>query len=203
MSYQGTRRSCPNFGRGGGALVSIRRYSAWVAIVAMGMLLGACAGPRHVVAGATAQEAAANRAQPYGDGLKALQTYQASGECATAAAGERIEDEAMDRSQLTRTPKSGESQNSPLSQFRPHGGRTGTTYGLRGERFRTGRDWRKARDRHTDLSFRYADAALHKNCLDRSDRVYRDLIHFYVGGTYSGIRDRARVGIDDVRARRQ
>ena len=174
MSYQGTRRSCPNFGRGGGALVSIRRYSVWVAIVAMGMLLGACAGPRHVVAGATAQEAAANRAQPYGDGLKALQTYQASGECATAAAAKI---EAMIDELKTMT-----------SQFH--------TVGMASLE-------RKARDRHTDLSFRYADAALHKNCLDRSDRVYRDLIHFYVGGTYSGIRDRARVGIDDVRARRQ
>ena len=136
-------------------------------------ILGACAAPRHV-AGVTEQEAAASRAQPYKDGLRALQTYQASRECATAAAAEV---EAMIGELKTMT-----------SQFH--------TVGMASLE-------RKARDRHTDLSFRYADAALHQNCLDQADRVYRDLIHFYVGGAYSGIRDRARVGIDDVRTRRQ
>ena len=61
MPNQRTRGACPDFGRREGALTSIGRYAAVVAIVAMGML-GACAGPRHV-AGTTAQEAAVNRAQ--------------------------------------------------------------------------------------------------------------------------------------------
>ena len=171
MPNQRTRRACPDFGRREGALTSIGRYAAVVAIVAMGML-GACAGPRHV-AGPTAQEAAANRAQPYEDGLKALQTYQTSGECATTAASKV---EAMMDELKTMTSNFHSIKMTSLE--------------------------REARDRHTDLSFRYADAALHKNCLDQADQVYRDLIHFYVGGAYSGIRDRARVGIDDVRARR-
>ena len=149
-----------------------RTRSALLAFVVIGVL-GGCAAPRPVE-GVTEQQAAANRAQPYTDGLKALQTYQASGVCVTAAA---TEIEAMIDELKTMT-----------SQFH--------TVGMTSLA-------RQARDRHTDLSFRYADAALHKGCLDQADRVYRDLIHFYVGGAYSGIRDRARVGIDDVRARRQ
>ena len=149
-----------------------RTRSALLAFVAIG-ILGGCAAPRPVE-GVTEQQAAANRAQPYTDGLNALQSYLASGECATAAA---TEIETMIDELKTMT-----------SQFH--------TVGMNSLA-------RQARDRHTDLSFRYADAALQKSCLDQADRVYRDLIHFYVGGAYSGIRDRARVGIDDVRARRQ
>ena len=63
-----------------------RTRSALLAIVAIG-ILGACAASRPVE-GVTEQQAAANRAQPYTDGLKALQTYQTIGECATAAATE-------------------------------------------------------------------------------------------------------------------
>lgn len=56
-----------------------------------------------------------------------------------------------------------------------------------------------AREWHTSLAFAFAEAALKKGELDAADRVYRRLIEFYVGSAYSGIRDRARLGIDDVR----
>ena len=59
---------------------------------------------------------------------------------------------------------------------------------------------RQARDMHTNLSFAFADEALRRGCLDDADRVYRGLVAFYTGGAYAGIRDRAKLGIDDVRA---
>ena len=61
---------------------------------------------------------------------------------------------------------------------------------------------RDARERHTTLAFAFADAALRKGAYDLADRVYRRLVEFYVGNAYSGIRERARIGIDDVRALR-
>ena len=165
----------------GGTSMSIGRFSTFVIVVAIGAL-SACARlqqaagpPAQPPAGPTAQEAAANRLKPYKDGLEALQTYQANGECATAAAA-KIE-AMIDKLKAQTTTFH---RLSTLASYE-----------------------REARERHTALAFSYADAALHKNCLDQADRVYRDLIHFYVGGAYGGIRDRARVGIDDVRARRQ
>ena len=61
--------------------------------------------------------------------------------------------------------------------------------------------YRYQRDRgyHTSLTFGFADAALAKGCLDDADKMYRSLISLYVGAAYSGIRDRAKLGIDDVR----
>ena len=61
---------------------------------------------------------------------------------------------------------------------------------------------RETRSRHTQLAFAYADAALEKGALEVADRTYRRLIDFYVGAAYSGIRDKARIGIDDVRSKR-
>ena len=61
---------------------------------------------------------------------------------------------------------------------------------------------REVRDWHTTLSFAFADEALRRGCLDDADRVYRNLVAFYTGGAYAGIRDRAKLGIDDVRAAR-
>jgi hypothetical protein len=61
---------------------------------------------------------------------------------------------------------------------------------------------RQARDMHTNLSFAFADEALRRGCLDDADSVYRSLVAFYTGGAYAGIRDRAKLGIDDVRAAR-
>ena len=160
----------------------VGRHSAFfAAVVALGVL-AACAGPRQMtgpaaqMTGPTPEEAAAMiRLRPYKGGLEALQTYQANGDCATAASAKV---EAMIDKLKTQ-----------ISWFRRM--KTVAAYE------------REARDRHTDLAFRYADTALSKNCLDEADRAYRDLIHFYVGGAYGGIRDRARIGIDDVRARRQ
>ncbi|MEQ1543511.1 hypothetical protein [Methyloglobulus sp.] len=59
------------------------------------------------------------------------------------------------------------------------------------------------RNYHTELAFGYADVALKKGCLDDADNVYRGLISFYVGDAYSGIRDRAKLGIDDIRSMRE
>ena len=162
--------------------MSIGRYSVFFAtVVALGVL-AACAGHRQMagpaaqVAGPTPEEAAAIiRLRPYKDGLEALQMYQAGGECTTAAAAKV---EVMIDKLKTQ-----------ISWF---------------QRMKTVADYeREARDRHTDLAFSYADTALRKNCLDEADRAYRGLVHFYIGSAYGGIRDRARIGIDDVRARRQ
>jgi hypothetical protein len=55
-------------------------------------------------------------------------------------------------------------------------------------------------ERHTSLAFALADAALKSGCLDTADQAYRRLVVFYTGANYAGIRDRAKLGIDDVRA---
>jgi hypothetical protein len=60
-----------------------------------------------------------------------------------------------------------------------------------------------ARDQHTAVAFAFAEEAIRRKDLNVAVRVYRRLIEFYVGGTYSGIRDRARLGIDDVRESRR
>lgn len=59
---------------------------------------------------------------------------------------------------------------------------------------------RKIKLQHQNLSFEFADSALKKGCLDDANIVYRDIVNMYVGQAYGGIRDRARLGIDDVRA---
>lgn len=56
-----------------------------------------------------------------------------------------------------------------------------------------------ARDIHAPLTFAFADECLQRRHLSTADAAYRSLIEFYVGPAYSGIRDRARLGIDDVR----
>jgi hypothetical protein len=56
-----------------------------------------------------------------------------------------------------------------------------------------------ARDHHTQTAFLLADAAKGKGCLDVADSIYRGLISLYVGSAYGGIRDRARLGIEDIR----
>jgi hypothetical protein len=47
-----------------------------------------------------------------------------------------------------------------------------------------------------------ADAYLHANCLDRADGIYRAVMEVYTGMSYASYRDRARIGIDDVRQKR-
>lgn len=60
----------------------------------------------------------------------------------------------------------------------------------------------EARQRHTEIAFAFADESLKRRCLDVADSTYRRLVEFYVGSAYGGIRDRARLGIDDVRTAR-
>jgi hypothetical protein len=47
-----------------------------------------------------------------------------------------------------------------------------------------------------------ADAYLAKGCLDDADRVYRSIIKRFTGGVYEAVRQRAMIGVDDVRANR-
>jgi hypothetical protein len=60
-----------------------------------------------------------------------------------------------------------------------------------------------ARDRHTAVAFAFAEEAMKKGDLDTADRVYRRLIDFYTGSAYAGIRDRAKLGIEDIREARR
>lgn len=48
-----------------------------------------------------------------------------------------------------------------------------------------------------------AEAALKHGCLDVADEMYRHVLQRYVGIAYSGLRQRAQVGINDVRSRKQ
>lgn len=53
------------------------------------------------------------------------------------------------------------------------------------------------------IQFALAQAALTQKCLDLADGIYRDIIQTYTGSAYAGIRERARVGLDDVRDARR
>lgn len=46
------------------------------------------------------------------------------------------------------------------------------------------------------------DVALQKGCLDIADRQYREVLEVFVGPSYSAYRERAAIGIEDVRAKR-
>ena len=52
---------------------------------------------------------------------------------------------------------------------------------------------------HTDLSFQFAEVALKRGDFGDADQIYRGLIKFYVGLAYAGIRDSAKIGVEDVR----
>ncbi len=125
--------------------------------------------------GPSPEEAAANRARPYNEGMQALAQYQTEPGCdgpANAAVSANLADVEIMTVRFNRV------------------GGTLAPYA------------REAKVRHQNLAFGYADAALGKNCLNTADRVYRSLITLYIGTAYAGIRDRARIGIDDVRAKR-
>jgi hypothetical protein len=146
------------------------------------LALASCAGPRPAdqvasaprVSGPTAEQAAQNRARPFVEGMQALERYRASEGCDNPHRQVVLE-------KIAELEKS-------LSLF--HQVRSFPEYE------------REARDRHTQLSFAFADEALRRGCLDDADQVYRNLVAFYTGNVYAGIRDRAKLGIDDVRARR-
>ena len=132
------------------------------------------ASPKATTRGPTEDEAALNRARPYIEGVAALDRYRASEGCEN----EHTAAVGASIAELERL----------VSQFHTIGS------------FRNYEA--EARDRHTALSFAFADEALARGCLDEADRVYRQLMSFYVGAAYSGVRDRARLGVEDVRARR-
>lgn len=48
-----------------------------------------------------------------------------------------------------------------------------------------------------------ADAALKANCLDMADEIYREVISTYTGSRFAAFRERAKLGVDDVRAKRK
>lgn len=126
-------------------------------------------------AGPTAEEAAENRARPYTEGMQALTQYRSEPGC-DGPGNAAVAANLADLERMT-------------YQLNLVGGNLAYLA-------------REAKGRHQDLAFGYADTALGKGCLDTADSVYRSLINFYTGAAYSGIRDRARVGIDDVRAKR-
>jgi hypothetical protein len=55
--------------------------------------------------------------------------------------------------------------------------------------------------KNLDERFELADAALSAGCFGLADDGYRDVIKTHVGSDYQAARDRAKVGIDDVRAK--
>lgn len=134
----------------------------------------AAATPTAPTTGPTAEEAAANRAEPYREGKTALSEYAATTPCDGAHAA------AVERS---------------IGELE---GMVEDFHAVRISNYEE-----TARQRHVELAFDYASTALDKGCLDAADDTYRRLISFYVGSAYSGIRDRARIGIDDVRAARR
>lgn len=50
-----------------------------------------------------------------------------------------------------------------------------------------------------ELQFALADAAKAKRCFGLADELYRKVITVYTGSSYAAERERARIGIDDIR----
>ena len=59
------------------------------------------------------------------------------------------------------------------------------------------------RQRSAMYQLEIADGALNKKCVDFADVVYRDVIKVFVGLAYGGYRQRAEIGLADVREARQ
>jgi hypothetical protein len=55
------------------------------------------------------------------------------------------------------------------------------------------------RQMSADLTLDVADSALTDGCLDFADKAYRNVISTYVGLGFAAHRQRAQIGIDDVR----
>lgn len=117
---------------------------------------------------------AENRARPYKEGMKAFEKYTKSEGC-----------EGPDREKILVCLKD---LKEDVNNFNIVGMRAYES---------------EQRTRHTSLAFSFADEALKRGCLKDADEIYRDLIRFYVGETYAGIRDRAKLGVDDVREERR
>lgn len=136
------------------------------------LAVGCAPQPGQPGGGPTKEQAAANRARPYVEGTAALSRFTAASDC-------------------TNTDASAVKAN--IAKLQDHVSKW-NRIGRFAYRYQ-----REASERHTSLTFGFADAALAKGCLDDADKMYRSLISLYVGAAYSGIRDRAKLGIDDVR----
>jgi hypothetical protein len=55
--------------------------------------------------------------------------------------------------------------------------------------------------KNLDERFEMADTALSAGCLSLADDGYRDIIKTHIGAADQAARDRAKIGIDDVRAK--
>lgn len=58
-------------------------------------------------------------------------------------------------------------------------------------------------DMQISTQLEIADAYLQHNCIDDADKLYRDIVSDFPGSRYEAARQRAQIGIDDVRERRR
>ncbi len=139
------------------------------------LLVALCAiAPSAHAQAQTEQEAARNRARPYIEGKVALEHLVAS--------------QAWDVESARTVELKINEIKGMLSDF---------------NQFPSFRAYAKAAcDQYTDLAFTYADNALKRREFDTADRAYRDIISLLVGSSYSGIRERAKIGLDDIREAR-
>ena len=140
-------------------------------VVVILFAVGCAPRPGEPGGGPTREQAAQNRARPYIEGAAALEQFKANPDCDGQHAH-------VVKEKIAELEENVSTFNTiKMRQYE-----------------------RKARQWHTDLTFRFANHAVENGCLDHADQVYRRLIEFYAGPAYSGIRDRARLGIEDVRA---
>ncbi len=125
--------------------------------------------------GVSQEQAVANRAKPYLEGMEAVRQFSSESGC---------DGESVATAQASIRKLAG------LENMRALGGSL-AYLGV------------EATERRWEVQFGLADAAKSKGCLDLADGLYRELVTVYVGSAYSGVRDRARLGIDDVRAARK
>ena len=122
----------------------------------------------------TVEQAEENRSRPYVEGVAALNRYSAESNCDNQHSSVvRVKISELEGTVSTFT-KFG------MSRYVP-----------------------QARDMHTSLAFGYANKALKKGCLNDSILIYQRLFTFYAGSAYSGIRDSAKLGIEEVRVARK
>jgi len=133
-------------------------------------VVGCTPHPGQPGGGPTQEQAAQNRARPYIEGTAALEQFKANPDCDGPHSH-------VVKEKITELEKN-------VSTF-------GTINMYQYEN--------EASQMHTDLAFTFANLAMKNGCLDDADQVYRRLIAFYVWSAYSGIRDRARLGIEDIR----
>ena len=122
----------------------------------------------------TVEQVAENRSRPYVEGVAALNRYSAESKCDNQHSS-IVQDKISELEYTVSTFKK-----FGMSKYIP-----------------------QAREMHTSLAFNYANEALKKGCLNDSVLIYRRLFTFYTGSAYSGIRDNAKLGMEDVRVARK